>query len=86
MFELCVHYAGVHGGWVWNSSSVSHQESVRPGGELHTVLFSYRLLRCSVHKLRMAVLVVYMRKLGSWQCKFGQLIQDTNISSGTLIK
>lgn len=59
---------------MWNSSSVTHQGSVRPGGEVHTASFNYRLLRCSVHKFRMAVLVVYMRKLGSWRCKFGQLI------------
>lgn len=36
----CVSHAWVSGGWVWNSSSVSHQGSVRPGGEVHTAFFN----------------------------------------------
>lgn len=51
--------AWVSGDWVWNSSSVSHQGSVRPERKVNTAFLKYRLLQCSVHRFRMSVLMVY---------------------------
>lgn len=43
VFELC-ELCRVSGDWVWNSSSVSHQGSVRPGGKVDTAFLKHRLL------------------------------------------
>lgn len=72
VFELCESCLGQWGLGVEQQLCES-QGSVRPEGKVDTAFFNYRLLRRSVHRFRMSVLVVYMRKLGSWPCKFAQL-------------
>lgn len=53
MYWSCLSRAWVHWDWVWNSS-VSHQASLRPGGEVHTTLLNYSLLQHSVHRFGVA--------------------------------
>lgn len=72
MYWSCVSRAWVHWDWVWNSS-MSHQASLRPGGEVHTTLLNYSLLQHSVHRFGVALLW-FMRKRESWQGKPGRLI------------